>query len=115
MNRENQDRVALIDRMLEARSEQELGTAEKDAEGWLKASPDDFRVVAASARLAKIGAKMQDLEYRANRLSASTFVVMQAAGGYLCAALVKVLTTLPLTIFSGYCSKTIASTLREET
>jgi hypothetical protein len=57
MNKKNEDRGALIDRMLEARSEQEVEAAEKDAEGWLKENPCDIRVIAASGRLAKTGAR----------------------------------------------------------
>src|SRR4028119_676332 len=52
MNKENQDRGALIDRMLEVRSEQEVEAAEKDAEGRLEVNPDAVRVIAASGRLA---------------------------------------------------------------
>ncbi len=62
MNRMNQDRGALIDQMLEARSVQEGEAAEKDAEGWLKENPDDVRVIAASERRAKTGARVRDPE-----------------------------------------------------
>jgi hypothetical protein len=108
MNRKNQDRGALIDRMLEARSEQEVEAAEKGAEGWFKENPDDVRVVAASERPPKTGARARDPERRASRLSPSLFVVVftpvaLAAGaltGNLDAALVAgVLVALPLTGF----------------
>ena len=108
MNRENQDCVALIDRMLEARSDQEVEAAEKDAEGRLKENPEDVRVIAASERLDKTDARARDLERGANRLSLPVFVVVftlvaLAAGALtdsLYAALaVGVLVTLPLTEF----------------
>ncbi len=76
MNRKNQDRGALIDQMLEARSVQDGEAAEKDAEGWLKENPDDVRVIAASERRAKPGARVRDPERGANRLSLSVFVVV---------------------------------------
>lgn len=76
MNRKNQDRGALIDQMLEARSVQDGEAAEKDAEGWLKENPDDVRVIAASERRAKTGARVRDPERGANRLSLSVFVVV---------------------------------------
>jgi hypothetical protein len=76
MNRKNQDRGALIDQMLEARSVQEGEAAEKDAEGWLKVNPDDVRVIAASERRAKTGARVRDPERGYNRLSLSVFVVV---------------------------------------
>ncbi len=79
MNKKNEDRGALIDRMLEARSEQEVEAAEEDAEGWLKENPDDIRVIAASERLAKTGARARDPERRANRLSLSVFAVVFAS------------------------------------
>src|SRR4028119_2343016 len=62
MNRKNQDRGALIDRMPEARSEQEVEAAEKGAEGWFKENPDDVRVVAASERPPKTGARARGPE-----------------------------------------------------
>jgi hypothetical protein len=108
MNRKNQDRGALIDRMLEARSEQEVEAADKGAEGWLKENPDDVRVVAASERPPKTGARARDPERGASRLSPSLFVVVftpvaLAAGaltGNLNAALAAgVLVALPLTGF----------------
>ena len=108
MNKKSEDRGALIDRMLEARSEQEVEAAEKDAEGWLKENPYDIRVIAASERLAKTGARARDPERGANRLSLSVFVVVftlvaLAAGALtdsLYAALAAgVLVALPLTEF----------------
>lgn len=78
MNKKNEYRGALIDRMLEARSEQEVEAAEKDAEGWLKENPDDIRVIAASERLAKTGARVRDPERRAEWLSLSVFAVVFA-------------------------------------
>ncbi len=108
MNRENRDRGALIDRMLEARSEQEMETAEKDAEGWLKENPDDVRVIVASERLAKTGVRARGPERGANRLLLYVFVVVftlvaLAVGALtdsLYAALaVGVLIALPLTEF----------------
>ena len=105
MNRKNQDRGALIDRMLEARSEQEVEAAEKGAEGWLKENPDDVRVVAASERPPKTGARARDPERGASRLSPSLFVVVftlvaLAAGaltGLDAALAAGVLVALPLT------------------
>ena len=76
MNKKNEDRGALIDRMLEARNEQEVEAAEKDAEGWLKENPDDIRVIAASERLARTGARVRDPERRAERLSLLIFAVV---------------------------------------
>ena len=76
MNKENQDRVALIDRMLEASSEQEVEVAEKDAEGWIKENPDDVRVIAAGERLDEKGARARDPERGYNRPSLSVFVVV---------------------------------------
>ena len=108
MHRKNQEREALIDRMLEARSEQEVGVADRGVEGWLKETPDDVRVVAASERLPKTGARVRDTERGASRLSSSVFVVVftpvaLAAGvliGNLDAALAAgVLVALPLTGF----------------
>ena len=57
MNRKNQAHRALIDRMLEARSEQEVEAVEKDAEGWLQEKPGDVRFIAASERPVKTGAR----------------------------------------------------------
>ena len=76
MNRKKQDRGALIDQMLEARSVQNGEAAEKDAEGWLKENPDDVRVVAASERPPKSGARARDPERGTNRLSLYVFVVV---------------------------------------
>ena len=107
MNRENQARGALINRVLEARSEQEV-KAEKDAEDWLKENPDDVRVIAASERLARTGARARGPERGANWLLLSVFVVVftlvaLAVGALtdsLYAALaVGVLIALPLTEF----------------
>ncbi len=75
MNREHQARGALIDRMLEARSEQEV-EAEKDAERWLQEKPGDVRVIAASERLAKTVTRARDPERGDNRPSLSVFVVV---------------------------------------
>jgi hypothetical protein len=108
MNRKNQDRGALIDRMLEARSEQEVEATDKGAEGWLKENPDDVRVVAASERPPKTGARARDPEREASLRSPSLFVVVftpvaLAAGALtdnLDAALAAgVLVALPLTGF----------------
>ena len=66
MNRKNQDRGVLIDRMLEARSEQEVEAAKKDAEGWLEENPGDVRGMAASEQLAETGARARDPERGAN-------------------------------------------------
>jgi hypothetical protein len=100
MNRKNQERGALIERTREAGSEQELEAAEKDADGWLKVNPDDVRVIAASGWLAKTGARVQDPERGANRLSLPVFVMALAAdvSGYFYAALAaRVLIALSLT------------------
>src|ERR671921_2244624 len=66
MNRKNQARGALIDRMVEARSEQEVEAAKKDAEGWLEENPGDVRGMAASEQLAETGARARDPERGAN-------------------------------------------------
>lgn len=106
MNKKNEDRGALIDRMLEARSEQKVEAAEKDAEGWLKANPDDIRVIAASGRLARTGARVRDPERRAEWLSPAVFAVVfasvaLAAGGLMnspyAALAASLLAALPLT------------------
>ena len=76
MNKKNENRGGLIDRMLEARDGQEVEAAEKDAEGWLKENPDDIRVIAAGERLARTGARVRDSERGANRLSLSVFAVV---------------------------------------
>ena len=108
MNKENQDRRALINRMLEVRSDQEVEAAEKDAEGWLKENPGDVRVIAASERPVKTGARARDPERGANWSSLFVFVVVftlvaPTAGALtdsLYAALVAgVLVALPLTEF----------------
>ncbi len=85
MNRKNQDRGALIDQMLEARSVQDGEAAVKDAEGWLKENPDDVRVVAASERPPKTGARARDPERGANRLSlvVVVFTLVALAAGAL--------------------------------
>ncbi len=92
MNKKNEDRGALIDRMLEARSEQEVEAAEEDAEGWLKENPDDIRVIAASERLAKTGARARDPGRRADRLSLSVFAVVFASVALAAGALTGTLT-----------------------
>jgi hypothetical protein len=101
MNRKNQERGALIERTREAGSEQELEAAEKDAEGWLKVNPDDVRAIAASGRLAKTSARVQDPERGANRLSLPVFVDgagSRRVSGYFYAALAAgVLIALSLT------------------
>jgi hypothetical protein len=109
MNRKNQQaRGALIDRMLEARSEPEVEAAENVAEGWLKENPDDVRVIVASERPAETGARGRDPERGANWSSLFVFVVVftlvaPTAGALtdsLYAALVAgVLVALPLTEF----------------
>jgi hypothetical protein len=108
MNKENQDRGALIDRMLEVRSDQEVEAAEKDAEGRLEVNPDAVRVIAASERLVKTGARTQDTELGAKRLSLSVFAlvfssVALAAGAltdsFYAALAAGVLVALPLTEF----------------
>ena len=110
MNRENRYHGALIDRMLEARSEQEMEAAEKaaekDAEGRLKENPDDVRGIVASERLAKTGVRARGPERGANRLLLSVFVftLVALAVGALTDSLyvalaVGVLTALPLTEF----------------
>ncbi len=76
MNRKNQAREALIDRMSETRSEQEVEAAEKDAVGWLQEKPGDVRVIAASEQPAKTGTWARDLERGDNRPSLSAFVVV---------------------------------------
>lgn len=92
--------------MLEARSEQKVEAAEKDAEGWLKANPDDIRVIAASGRLARTGARVRDPERRAEWLSPAVFAVVfasvaLAAGGLMnspyAALAASLLAALPLT------------------
>jgi hypothetical protein len=106
MNKKSQNRGAMIDRMLEVRSEQEVEAAEKDAEGWLKENPDDIRVIAASKRLAKTGARVRDPERRADRLSLSVFAVVFASVALAAGALTNspysaltagLLAALPLT------------------
>jgi hypothetical protein len=62
--------------MLEVRSEQEVEAAEKDAEGWLKENPGDVRVIAASERPVKTGARVRDPERGDNRPPLSVFVVV---------------------------------------
>ena len=108
MYRKNQARGALIDRMLEVRSEQEVEAAEKDAEGWLKENPGDVRVIAASERPVKTGARARDPERGAKRLSLSLFALVFSsvalAAGVLtdspyAALAAGVLVALPLTEF----------------
>jgi hypothetical protein len=108
MNRENRDRGALVDRMLEARSEQEMEAAETDAEGWLKENPDDVRVIVASERPAKTGVRARDPERGTNRLLLSVFVVVftlvalamgALTDSHYAALAAGVLIALPLTEF----------------
>ena len=108
MNRKNQARGALIDRMLEVRSEQEVEAAEKDAEGCLKENPGDVRVIAASEQPVKMGARARDPERGDNRPSLSVFVVVFALVALAAGALTDshyavlaagVLVVLPLTEF----------------
>ena len=74
MNRKNQAREALSDRMLEVRSEQEVEVAEKDAEGWFQEKPGDVRVITASERPAKMGTRARDPERGDNRPSLTVLV-----------------------------------------
>ena len=74
MNRKNQAREALSDRMLEVRSEQEVELAEKDAEGWLQEKLGDDRVIKASERPAKMGTRARDPECGDNRPSLTVLV-----------------------------------------
>lgn len=108
MNKKNEDRGALIDRMFGTRNEREVEAAEKDGEGWLRENPDDVRVIAASERLAKTGARVRDSESRGDRRSLSLFAVVfssvalatSALTGSLYAALAAgLLIALPLTEF----------------
>ena len=108
MNSKNQARGALIDRMLEVRSEQEVEAAEKDAEGWLKENPGDVRVIAASERPVKTGARARDPERGDNRPPLSVFVVVFTLVALVVGALTDsfyaalaagVLVALPLTEF----------------
>src|SRR3712207_8916471 len=58
--------------LFRSRSEQEVEAADKGVEGWIKENPDDVRVVAASERPPKTGARARDPERRASRDRKST-------------------------------------------
>jgi len=102
----DEERRALIDRMLGARTEREVEAAEEAADEWLKDNPGDTRVIAAHERLAERADRVRDPERKVNRVTIVVFAavfssVALVAGtltGNLYAALAAgFLVTLPVT------------------
>ncbi len=76
MGARDEERRALIDRMLGARNEREIEVAEEVADEWLKDNPGDIRVIAAHERLDERGERVRDPERKINRVTLAVFVAV---------------------------------------
>lgn len=56
----DEERDALIERMLDARTVRDAEAANASADAWLKENPGDLRILAAQERLDKKGDKLRD-------------------------------------------------------
>lgn len=72
----DEERRALIDRMLGARNESEMEAAEEAADEWLKDNPCDIRVIAAHERLDEKGERVRDPERKVNRVTLAVFAAV---------------------------------------
>lgn len=72
----DEERRALIDVMLEARTAGEVEAAEKAADEWLKDNPGDIRVMAADERLAGTGAAVRVPERKVDRVTLAALAVV---------------------------------------
>ncbi len=87
MNTRDEQRRALIERMLGAGNEREVAAEEEVADEWLKDNPGDIRVIAAHERLDERVDRMRDPERKINRVIlavfAAVFSSVALAGGAL--------------------------------
>ena len=106
MDTRDEERRALIERMLGARNQREVEAAEEVADEWLKDNPGDIRVIAAHERLDERGDRVRDPERKINRVTLAVFAVVfslvalvgGALTGNIYAALAAgFLVTLPVT------------------
>ena len=84
----DEERDALIDRILGARTARDVEDANASADAWLKENPGDLGILAAQKRLDERAFGMRDPERRADR---ATLVA------YLCAFLAPALVAFALT------------------
>ncbi len=106
MDARDEERRALIERMLGARNEREVEAAEEIADEWLKDNPGDIRVIAAHERLDERGDRVRDPERKINQVTlavfAAVFSVVALIGGALTGSVYAALAagfliTLPVT------------------
>lgn len=76
MSMRDEERRALIDVMLEARTAREVKAAEKTADDWLKDNPGDIRVIAANERLAGTSVAARDPERKVDQGTLAVLTVV---------------------------------------
>ena len=76
MSTRDEERRALIDVMLEARTAREVKAAEKAADEWLEDNPGDIRVMAADERLAGTGVAVREPERKVDRATLAVLSVV---------------------------------------
>ncbi len=69
----DEERDALIDRMLGARTVGDAEAANASADAWLK-DPGDLRIIAAQERLDEKGARMRDPERNAGQTTLAVYI-----------------------------------------
>lgn len=72
---ESERRRVLINRMLGAKTTNEVEEAEDAAKEWMEDHPQDLQVVAARERLAKTDAKLKEPRRRAKQVGWAVFIV----------------------------------------
>lgn len=72
----DEERRALIERMLGARSEREIEEAAEVADEWLKDNPGDIWVIAAHERLDERGDRVRDPERKVNQVTLAVFAAV---------------------------------------
>ena len=76
MGTRDEERRALIERMLGARSEREIEAAAEVADEWLEDNPGDIRVIAAHERLDERGDRVRDPERKIDRVTLAVFAAV---------------------------------------
>ncbi len=70
----DEERDALIDRMLGARTVRDAEAANASADAWLKKNPGDLRIIAAQERLDEKDARMRDPERGGGQTTLAVYV-----------------------------------------
>ena len=76
MGTRDEERRALIERMLGARREREIEAAAEVADEWLEDNPGDIRVIAAHERLDERGDRVRDPERKIDRVTLAVFAAV---------------------------------------